>query len=189
MRWFWIDRFIEFHSGQRAVAVKCVSLGEPHLHDYFPGFPHQPPSLVVEGMAQTGGILVGEYYEFANRVVLAKISSAKFHAFPRPGDILRYELTLESIQRDGSMCRGTSYLGDKPQAEVELYYAHLSDHNESSDLYSPAGFLRMLRAFQLYEVALDANRQPARIPQYLLDAERRDLGTDNTNIDLGITPT
>lgn len=176
MRWFWIDRFVEFHSGRRAVAAKCVSLGEPHLHDYFPGFPVHPPSLVVEGIAQTGGILVGEYYEFSNRVVLAKISSAKFHAFPRPGDILRYELTIESIQRDGSMCRGVSYLGDKIQAEVELCFAHLSERNQSRELYCPAGFLRMLRAFGLYDVAVDADGQPAKIPQYLLDAEQQDLG-------------
>ncbi|MDA0657347.1 MAG: beta-hydroxyacyl-ACP dehydratase [Planctomycetota bacterium] len=176
MRWFWIDRFVEFQSGRRAVAIKCVSLGEPHLHDYFPGFPVQPPSLVVEGIAQTGGILVGEYYGFSNRVVLAKISSAKFYALPRPGDQLRYELTIESIQQDGSMCRGVSYLGDKMQAEVELCFAHLNERNQSRELYSPAGFLRMLRAFGLYDVAIDANGQPAVIPQYLLDAERQDLG-------------
>ena len=64
MRWYWIDRFIEFESGKRAKAVKNVSLAEEHLHDHFPGFPVMPGSLMIEGMAQTGGILLGEHYRF-----------------------------------------------------------------------------------------------------------------------------
>ncbi len=60
MRWIWIDKFIEFHSGKRAVAIKNVTLAEEHLHDHFPGFPVMPESLMIEAMAQTAGILVGE---------------------------------------------------------------------------------------------------------------------------------
>ena len=73
MRWFWIDRFIEFESGQRATAVKNVTLAEEHLHDHFPGFPVMPGSLMIEGMAQTGGILLGETHQFEHIVILAKI--------------------------------------------------------------------------------------------------------------------
>ena len=78
MRWFWIDRFIEFEQGRRAVALKNVSLAEEHLHDHFFGYPVMPHSLVVEGIAQTGGLLVGECNEYKERVVLAKISKALF---------------------------------------------------------------------------------------------------------------
>ncbi|MBN2446726.1 MAG: beta-hydroxyacyl-ACP dehydratase, partial [Phycisphaerae bacterium] len=60
MRWIWIDRFEVFESGRRAVAVKNVTLAEDHLHDHFPGFPIMPASIMIEGMAQTAGILVGE---------------------------------------------------------------------------------------------------------------------------------
>ncbi len=42
MRWFWIDRFVEFVPGSRAKAVKNVTLAEEHLHDHFPGFPVMP---------------------------------------------------------------------------------------------------------------------------------------------------
>ena len=55
MRWFWIDRFTEFESGQRAVAIKNVALSEEQLDDHLPGFPVMPNSLIIEGMAQTGG--------------------------------------------------------------------------------------------------------------------------------------
>ena len=55
MRWFWIDRYTEFVSGERATAVKNVSLSEEHLHDHFPGHGVMPNSLVLEGMAGAGG--------------------------------------------------------------------------------------------------------------------------------------
>ena len=84
MRWVWIDRFEEFDSGRRAVAVKNVSLAEDHLHDHFPGYPVMPASLMIEGMAQTAGILVGEARQFAEKVILAKVKRATFHEIVRP---------------------------------------------------------------------------------------------------------
>ena len=60
MRWIWIDKFLEFRSGQFARAIKNLTLAEEHLHDHFPGYPVMPASLIIEGLAQTGGILVGE---------------------------------------------------------------------------------------------------------------------------------
>ncbi len=56
MRWFWIDRFEEFVRGKHAVTVKNVTYGEEPLDDYMPGHPHYPHSLIIEGMAQTGGL-------------------------------------------------------------------------------------------------------------------------------------
>ncbi|MHC4652492.1 MAG: hotdog family protein, partial [Planctomycetota bacterium] len=61
----WIDRIVELDPGQRLVAIKNVSLAEEHLHDHFPAqgdreaLPVMPASLMIEGMAQTAGILVG----------------------------------------------------------------------------------------------------------------------------------
>ena len=54
MRWYWIDRFIEFESGRYAKAIKNVSLAEDYLHDHFPKFPVFPNSLVIEGLANRG---------------------------------------------------------------------------------------------------------------------------------------
>ncbi len=78
MRWIWIDKFVEFHSGQSATAMKNVTLAEEHLHDHFPGFPVMPETLCIEGMAQTAGILVGEAKNFKEKVILAKIKKAVF---------------------------------------------------------------------------------------------------------------
>src|SRR5437763_14208268 len=76
MRWIWIDKFLEFRSGQFARAVKNLTLAEEHLHDHFPGYPVMPASLIIEGLAQTGGILVGEAGGCAERAVVAKIPRA-----------------------------------------------------------------------------------------------------------------
>ena len=65
MRWMWIDAVTQYEPDQRLVAVKNVSLAEEHLHDHFPAtethpaLPLMPNSLIIEGMAQTAGLLVG----------------------------------------------------------------------------------------------------------------------------------
>src|SRR4030065_1484542 len=97
MRWIWIDKFLEFESGKRAVALKNVTLAEEHLHDHFPGFPVMPECLMIEAMAQTAGILVGEAKKFKEKVILAKIKKCVFFDYVRPGDTLRLEAKIESI--------------------------------------------------------------------------------------------
>ena len=64
------------------------TLAEEHLHDLYPEFPIVPHSLIIEGMAQTAGILVGEARNFSEKVILAKIGRATFHRLVRPGDTL-----------------------------------------------------------------------------------------------------
>ena len=79
MRWIWIDRFVAFESGRSATAVKALSAAEDHFADHFPGYPVMPAALILEGLAQTGGILVGEARRFKEKVVLAKVPAATFH--------------------------------------------------------------------------------------------------------------
>src|SRR5882757_3945140 len=95
MRWIWIDKFVEFTSRTSASAVKNVSLAEEHLHDLHPAFPIVPHSLIVEGMAQTAGILVGEARNFEEKVILAKIGRATFHRLVRPGETIQYSAKID----------------------------------------------------------------------------------------------
>src|SRR5690606_28532772 len=97
MRWVWIDRFVSFESGRRATSIKNVTLVEEQLDDYFPGRPMFPPSLMIEGLAQTGGILVAEHRGFQERVVLAKVNRALFHAPAHPGECLEYMTEVDEI--------------------------------------------------------------------------------------------
>ena len=138
MRWIWIDTFVAFESGVSASAVKNVTLAEDYLHDHFPGYPVMPPSLLIEGMAQTAGILVGEARDFAENVILAKIRRAEFDAYPVPGDQVRYDAKVESLDERAGVTSGTVSINGKPIGRVDLIFSHvnqaerpigLPDHN------------------------------------------------------------
>jgi 3-hydroxyacyl-[acyl-carrier-protein] dehydratase len=129
MRWFWIDRFIEFESGKRCTAVKNVTLAEEHLHDHFPGFPVMPGSLIIEGMAQTGGILLGETHQFEHIVILAKIPKTVFHSWACPGDTLHYTAVLEDVRPEGGTVSVTAKCGERLVAEAEILFAHVDQMN------------------------------------------------------------
>ena len=62
-----------------------------------------PASLIIEGLAQTGGILVGEAGGFAEKVVLAKIPRAEFYGVACAGDQLIYEVTLTDLRSEGAV--------------------------------------------------------------------------------------
>lgn len=126
MRWYWIDRFIEFESGKHAKSVKNVSLAEEHLHDHFPGFPVMPGSLMIEGMAQTGGILLGEHYKFQYNVILAKVPKVTFHSWACPGDQLIYSPQLQDAREEGGSVTVTATVGERLVAEAEIVFVHLN---------------------------------------------------------------
>src|SRR5262245_32147004 len=127
MRWFWIERYLEFERGRRAVAVKNISLVEEELDEYTPGYPVMPASLIIEGMAQTAGLLIGEVSGFEARVILAKIGKAVFHRHAIPGDTLRYTATITDTNAEGAMAVVTSHIGEELQAEVEFMFAFITD--------------------------------------------------------------
>lgn len=171
MRWMWIDRFLEFQSGRRAVARKNISMSEEQIDEYSPALPAHPPSLIVEGLAQTAGLLVGETSGFKDRVILAKVSKAVFHRVARPGDSLTFTAEVLDIKRDGAMCSCTSHCDGELQAEVELVFAML-DNRFPDPIFHPADFLMMIRAFGLYDVGVDAEGRPLQVPEHLLAAEQ-----------------
>lgn len=128
MRWIWFDRFEEFVPGRRAVAVKNVTLAEDHLHDHFPGFPVMPASLMIEGMAQTAGILVGQARDFAEKVILAKVARAVFHQLVRPGDQIRFEARIEQISDAAARTQGKILCADQLVGEVDLVFSHIDQN-------------------------------------------------------------
>jgi 3-hydroxyacyl-[acyl-carrier-protein] dehydratase len=170
MRWFWIDRFTEFESGRTATALKNVSLSEEHLHDHFPGAPVMPNALIIEGIAQTGGLLVGEHSAFAERVVLAKVSKARFHFAAVPGDTLRYQAVIDDIHKDGAIVSGTSHVGAQLQGEVQLFFAHLNEATAGRWLFAPGDLLAMLKLLRVYDVGVDRDGKPLQIPASLAAA-------------------
>ena len=128
MRWIWIDKFLEFESGKRAVSLKNVTLAEEHLHDHFPGFPIMPECLMIEAMAQTAGILVGEARNFQEKVILAKIKKAAFFDFVRPGDTIILHAEIESIAPEAASTAGRIMRGDQLIAEISLMFSHIDNN-------------------------------------------------------------
>jgi 3-hydroxyacyl-[acyl-carrier-protein] dehydratase len=153
VRWIWIDRFEVFESGVRAVAVKNVTLAEDHLHDHFPGFPIMPTSLMIEGMAQTAGILVGEARNFEEKVILAKVKRAVFHSLVQPGETLRYEATMEQLTESAAATTGRITVGDQLVGEVDIVFSHI-DQNISGlefpeeNFVFTEDFMALLKAFR-----------------------------------------
>ena len=134
MRWIWIDSFTEFVSGETATAVKNLTLAEEHLHDHFPGYPVMPPSLMIEGMAQTAGILVGEARAFEEKVILAKIRRARFDEYPVPQDRISYRATIESIDQVGATTSGVVLRNDRQIGCVDLMFSHVDRSLSDLDL-------------------------------------------------------
>jgi 3-hydroxyacyl-[acyl-carrier-protein] dehydratase len=126
MRWTWIDRFVSFESGKSATAVKNLSLAEDHFADHFPGFPVMPAPLILEGLAQTGGILVGEANKYEKNVVLAKMNNARFHRDALAGEQLTYTTTLVDINDTGARVAATVHSGDELIAEADIMFAHVT---------------------------------------------------------------
>ncbi len=178
MRWFWIDRFEKFEVGKVAVTTKNVTLAEEPLDDYHPGFPHYPHSLIIEGMAQTGGLLLTQLQDFRSRVVLAKVSKASFHMMACPGDQLRYTAELVNVQPDGAICDGRVELNNELQAEMELTFAILDESYGTDSFFVPGDLSRILRSLKLFDVARTSDGQPVPIPPHMLEDERRLLALE-----------
>lgn len=113
MRWMWIDRIVELTPRERLIAIKNVSLAEEHLHDHFAAgaggdaaLPVMPACLILEGMAQSAGILVGHAGGFKEKVVLAKVNAAEITRDATPGTTLRYTATIERFDATGAATKG-----------------------------------------------------------------------------------
>jgi len=134
MRWFFIDRLTLIEKGRRVSALKNVALGEDYLHDIYPGFPVLPNSLVIESMAQAGGMLIGHVLDFRYPLILAKVASVTFNGFARPGDTLEIEAVLQDEREGIFRVEGAVTIDGRPFASGRLIFARYGgpvDRNEN----------------------------------------------------------
>jgi 3-hydroxyacyl-[acyl-carrier-protein] dehydratase len=152
MRWMWIDTIVAYEPDRRLVAIKNVSLAEEHLHQHFaegpdgPAQPVMPGSLMMEGMAQTAGILVGSVRRFAEKVILAKIQKAQIDADVTPGQCIRYDASIERIDGMGASTVGTIERLDHRSGQwerigsTEIMFSHV-DQNMSGLAFPEHNFV------------------------------------------------
>jgi 3-hydroxyacyl-[acyl-carrier-protein] dehydratase len=170
MRWFWLDRFTEFVSGSHATAVKCISLSEDHLRDHLPGYPLMPNTLVAEGMAQCGGLLVSELYKFSELVVLAKFAKCTFDGEARPGDVIRYHAVVEQSNDMGASVVVKGDIAGRPFSDAEIFFARFdADSTEQTKgrvLFNPVDLLGWLRAVCVFDVGVRKDGSRLRVEDY-----------------------
>jgi 3-hydroxyacyl-[acyl-carrier-protein] dehydratase len=121
-----VDRITELNVNENLVGYKNVSISEPVFQGHFPGHPIYPGVMILEGMAQAGGILAFESMdmseeEAAKKVVyFMSIDNAKFRSPVTPGDKLEYRISI--IKHKGAiwMLRGEAFVDDKIVSEADL---------------------------------------------------------------------
>jgi UDP-3-O-[3-hydroxymyristoyl] N-acetylglucosamine deacetylase/3-hydroxyacyl-[acyl-carrier-protein] dehydratase len=119
-----VDRIIEVEGDQRIVGIKNVTINEPFFQGHFPGHPIMPGVLIIEAMAQVGGMLLMSHFEGQNVedkvVYFMSLDNVKFRRPVLPGDQIRFE--LEMIQFRGKTCKmkGAGYVDGQLVAEAEM---------------------------------------------------------------------
>ncbi|MEJ2078479.1 MAG: 3-hydroxyacyl-ACP dehydratase FabZ [Acidobacteriota bacterium] len=120
-----IDRIVAYEERQRIVALKNVTIKEPYFHGQFPGVPIMPGVLIIEAMAQAGGVLV--FMTQPNReeklVYFIGIESARFRKPVRPGDQLRLEMVVDRIKSRVGKLTGKAYVEDAVVAEASIMFS------------------------------------------------------------------
>jgi 3-hydroxyacyl-[acyl-carrier-protein] dehydratase len=128
-----LDRITELSPGQVARGVKCVSLSDDLFGEHFPGHPIMPGALLVESMAQLGGVLLEATLRQRGRhdlhALLTMIDRTKFRRAVRPGDRLELEAKVETATEDGGRVKAWARLDGALAAEAELgfAFAHVTD--------------------------------------------------------------
>ncbi|OMH41152.1 3-hydroxyacyl-ACP dehydratase FabZ [Desulfurobacterium indicum] len=118
-----VDKIVEFEPKKRIVGIKNVTINEPFFIGHFPGHPIMPGVLIIEAMAQVGGILMLKSFEMkAGEVVIyfMGVDKARFRKPVRPGDQLKLVLEPIILKPSVSKMKGVAYIEDKVAAEAEI---------------------------------------------------------------------
>lgn len=125
-----VDRVVEFEAGRRALCFKNVSANEAFFQGHFPGHPVMPGVLVIEALAQAGGILShlsrGSRFE-GKPSYLVKIDEAKFSRMVVPGDRLDLEVTIKREIRNMTLYAGVARVDGQQVACADILCAEVRD--------------------------------------------------------------
>ncbi|RKX21860.1 MAG: UDP-3-O-[3-hydroxymyristoyl] N-acetylglucosamine deacetylase [Candidatus Zixiibacteriota bacterium] len=117
-----IDRILDLVPEKRVTAIKNVTFNEPFFQGHFPGHPIMPGVMILEAMAQAGGVLLLNAIENPQEKVVyfMSIDKAKFRSPVVPGDQLRFELEMQSFRRSACKMSGKTFVDDKLVASADF---------------------------------------------------------------------
>jgi UDP-3-O-[3-hydroxymyristoyl] N-acetylglucosamine deacetylase/3-hydroxyacyl-[acyl-carrier-protein] dehydratase len=117
-----VDRILEIEENKRIVGLKNVTINEPFFQGHFPGHPIMPGVLIIEAMAQVGGmLLMGTVGDAESKVVyFMSLDNVKFRRPVKPGDQLRFELDLVQVRGPVCKMRGVARVDGEVVAEADM---------------------------------------------------------------------
>jgi len=117
-----VDKIISFEMDKRIVGIKNVTMNEPFFNGHFPGHPIMPGVLIVEAMAQVGGILLLNVVDSpeGKLVYFTGIDKVRFRKPVIPGDQLRFEINMKKRRNMVFMMEGKTFVEDNLVCEAEL---------------------------------------------------------------------
>ncbi|MGX9133162.1 3-hydroxyacyl-ACP dehydratase FabZ [Rummeliibacillus sp. JY-2-4R] len=119
-----VDRIIEVDEGKKAVGIKNVSINEPFFQGHFPGYPVMPGVLIIEAMAQVGGVALLKSEKFQGHLAfLTGVDNARFRRQVIPGDQLTIEVEFTKLRGVMGKGHGKVTVGDELICEADILFA------------------------------------------------------------------
>ncbi|MFT5206716.1 MAG: 3-hydroxyacyl-[acyl-carrier-protein] dehydratase [Candidatus Omnitrophota bacterium] len=139
MRWMLIDKYTDIVKGKFCRGLRSITRSEGALLDNYPCYPVMPSSLLIEMMAQVGGVLIGASIDFEREVVLAKVTDASFTHMITPPCQLTIEAELEELGDDAGMTKCQVLRGAEVVATSHIFFGlfkALGDEGKKSMVFS-----------------------------------------------------
>jgi 3-hydroxyacyl-[acyl-carrier-protein] dehydratase len=119
-----VDRVISIEEGKSAKGIKLVTVNEPFFQGHFPGYPVMPGVLIVEALAQLGGVAILGSPEYRNRrPFLTGIDGFRFRRQVVPGDVLQLQVDIMSLRSNFGKGHGVATVEGAVAAEGDMMFA------------------------------------------------------------------
>lgn len=137
MRFVLVDRIVSMTPGQSVVATRTVPRDDDYFEDHFPGFPVVPGVLLTESMGQAAAKCLDAQRRGRGKAILARILSASFRQWVRPGDVLELHASVVSNEERFATAECEAHVAGRPVAQAKLLFSFLPRETLAADIADP----------------------------------------------------